>query len=94
MATALDQLTRILTALDPGQLTHWYGPNADPTSIAEQLRALVIIEALADDDEDGDPVSADPPGPGVYQPETNPAKIATAEEHLDKIRERLNRAPW
>jgi hypothetical protein len=35
----LDELTRILTALDPGQLDHWYGPDSDPSQVAADLLA-------------------------------------------------------
>lgn len=59
MASTLDELTRILTALDHGQLIHWYGPDAEPSLIAEQLRARILLDALDatadDEEEDGEP---------------------------------------
>ncbi|HMG64179.1 MAG TPA: hypothetical protein VK599_14625 [Streptosporangiaceae bacterium] len=36
-ASAHDELVRILAALDPGQLDHWYGPDSDPSQVAADL---------------------------------------------------------
>jgi hypothetical protein len=44
-ATALDEIVRALTALDPAQLDHWYGPGAEPTQIAVGLHARILTEA-------------------------------------------------
>jgi hypothetical protein len=46
------------------------------------------------DDADSSILAADYTGPGVYRPETDPVRIAAAEERLDQIRKRLNRPAW
>lgn len=47
-----------------------------------------------DEGDDGGITVADFFGPGVYQPETDPVKIAASEERLNQIRDRLNRPAW
>lgn len=44
-ASPLDELVRILVALDPGQLDHWYGPDAEPSEVAAGLQARLCAEA-------------------------------------------------
>lgn len=52
------------------------------------------VRVESDDYEDGGLTAADWLGEGVYQPETDPQKIAAAEESLSVLRDRLNQPAW
>lgn len=67
-----------------------------PANASFLARCDLRYEPACDDpdDEDGGMTAADFFGDGVYQPETDPQKIAAAEQRLNKLRARFNQPAW
>ena len=72
----------------------WLAPFVVRTTEGRTVYASKIRATDEGDYEDGGMTAADFFGDGVYQPETDPVKIAAAEESLAALRDRLNRAAW